>query len=111
MKSIFTHLKCLGDVEIRSPSHQLMLWKKQKGIYSRTTSLVTSLGKPSITAPQAKRLDFLGFNYQSLLKLYTQAKDDDSFTHFLKAKGVNSRPLQVKLVQLLRVKVPTPATL
>ena len=49
MKAIFTHLNCLDDVEIRSPNQQLMLWKSQKMAYKRTTSLVASLGKPSIT--------------------------------------------------------------
>lgn len=70
MKAIFTHLNCLGKVEIRSPSQQLKLWKAQRRTYHRTTSLVSSLGKPSITAPQAKRLDCLGFTITSLLHLY-----------------------------------------
>ena len=104
MKAIFTHLNCLDDVEIRSPNQQLMLWKSQKMAYKRTTSLVASLGKPSITAPQAKRLDFLGFTFESLLDLYCQASDQDAFTTVLKGKGVNSRPLRAKLVELLKAK-------
>lgn len=104
MKRVFTHLNCLADVDIRSPSHQVMLWKDQKNTYRRTTSLVTSLGKPTITAPQAKRLDSLGFTFQSLFKLYTQARDVDTFTQVLKGKGVNSKALRAKLVQLLQAK-------
>ena len=105
MKAIFTHLNCLGDAAIRSPSYQVMLWNEQKLVHERTTSLVTSLGKPSITAPQAKRLDVLGFTFQSLLKLYTQSKDPEDFTKELKSKGVNSKALQVKLLTLLHSKV------
>jgi hypothetical protein len=80
----------------------------RKGLNHRTTSLVTSLGKPSITAPQAKRLDFLGFTYQSLLTLYTEAKDGDAFCQLLRGKGVNSKALRGKLLGLLHSKVKRP---
>ena len=98
------HLNCLSEVEIHSPSQQVMLWNAQKETYQRTTCLVTSLGKPSITAPQAKRLDFLGFTTPSLLQLYTQAESVDDFTQVLKAKGVHSKALRGKLALLLESK-------
>ena len=92
MKAAFSHPSlshCLAKLQPRSPSQQLNSWHKQKGVHQRTTALIGALGKPSITAPQAKRLDQLGL------------KDTESFKKTLKSKGVNSKPLQAKLVKLL----------
>ena len=51
---------------------------------------------------QAKKLVSVGFSYAGLVKLYTEAKDEEDFSKKLKAKGVNSKPLQAKLAKLLR---------
>ena len=60
-----------------------------------------SLGKPSITSAQAKRLDALGLGYGNLVKLRSESAGDEAFKKNLKEKGVNSKPLQEKLVKLL----------
>ncbi len=104
MKAVFTHpsLKnCLSKLQIRSPKQQLKSWVDQKALNQRTTSLISSLGKPAITAPQAKRLDTLGVSHAGLVKLRSEAKDSDDFSMRLKAKGVNSKPLRAKLAKLL----------
>jgi hypothetical protein len=59
------------------------------------------LGKPAITAPQAKKLVSLELSHTSLKH---EAKDEDDFSKKLKAKGVNSKPLQAKLSKLLGFK-------
>ena len=104
MKAVFAHLSlshCLAKLEPRSPSQQLNSWYKQKGVHHRTTSLISALGKPSITAPQAKRLDQLGLTLSKLRRIHSEAKDTESFKMTLKSKGVNSKPLQAKLAKLL----------
>ena len=79
-------------------------WFDQKALHQRTTSLIRSLGKPAITAPQAKRLDALGFSPAGLRKLRSEAKNEDHFSTMLKAKGVHSKPLRAKLATLLKSK-------
>lgn len=103
MKAVLAHptLDCFSKLQFRSPREQLQSWASQKGLHQRTTSLITSLGKPCVTSPQAKRLDQLGFCYAKLVKLHSEAKGEDDFTKTLKAKGVNSKPLQAKLWKLL----------
>lgn len=64
------------------------------------TSLTSSLGKPAITAAQAKKLVSVGFSHAGLVKLHSEAKDDEDFSQKLKAMGVNSKPLKVKLAKL-----------
>jgi hypothetical protein len=59
MKAVLTHpslLGCLSNLQLHSPSQQLKSWTKQKILHQKYTSLTTSLGKPAITAPQAKKL-------------------------------------------------------
>ena len=77
-----------------------------KRVHLRTSLLIRMLGKPAITACQAKRLDTLGFNHQSLIQLRKEASDDEGFMKKLKDKGVNSKPLRKKLslslVQLVK---------
>ena len=63
---------------------------------------VKSLGKPSITSAQAKRLDALGFSHQALEKLQSESKDPAAFQQALKERGVNSKPLREKLSKLLQ---------
>lgn len=107
MKAVFTHLDCLPNLQLRSPSQQLKLWTDQKMAHHRRTSLVKSLGKPSISAPQAKRLDHLDLSFETLLLLHTKSDDGDVFSETLKAKGVHSKPLRAKLTKLLGSKAPT----
>ena len=73
------------------------LWVQQKQQFSRTTSLVRCLGKPSITSAQAKRLDALGLNYADLTTMKSKSKSRDDFLASLIATGVNSKPLREKL--------------
>ena len=54
---------------------------------------------------QAKRLDALGFTHAGLVKLPSEAKDEEDFSETLKARGVNSKPLRAKLSKLLASKV------
>ena len=75
-------------MEFRSTDQQLKIWKAQKMTHQRITC---SLGKPSVTAPQAKRLDFLGFSHSSLSKFHSESKDDDNFKKILKGKGASQR--------------------
>lgn len=104
MERVFTHptlSSCLNTLLIRPPKKQRLLWVDQKRTFQRTTALIKSLGKPAITAPQAKRLDVLGLGYEDLVKLHTESNDTDVFIKILKDKGVNSKPLREKLVKLL----------
>lgn len=78
------------------------MWTKQKRAFKRTSSLIRSLGKPAITAAQAKRLDDLGLGYEDLTTLYRESKDKNVFCSVLKNKGVNSQSLREKLVKSLR---------
>jgi hypothetical protein len=57
-----------------------------------------------VTAPQAKKLDSVGLSYSALVRLHSNAKDEEDFKKTLKAKGVNSKPLQLKLWQLIKSK-------
>ena len=108
MERMITHpslVHCLSDLPIRSPSLQKDLWTQQKLIFSRTTALVKSLGKPSITSAQAKRLDELGFSYADLSRLKSQSKTRQVFLDSLKTTGVNSKPLREKLANHFKFKL------
>jgi len=68
---LFTHPSlagCLSSLPVRSPQTQMGLWNRQKTIFRRAAALVKSLGKPSFTPTQAKRLDSLGLVYTDLCK-------------------------------------------
>ena len=110
MVRVFTHqslVGCLSHLPIRTPSKQLKLWAGQKHLHQRTSTLITSLGgKPAVTSAQAKRLDSLGFSHQNLVELRSECGDDTTFCQTLKDRGVNSKPLQQKLVKCL----PAPPT-
>ena len=104
MYSVLTHsslVHCLSNLPIRSYTQQLKLWDSQKRLHQRTTSLISSLGKPSVTAAQAKKLDSVGLSFSSLLCLHHEAVDVDTFSQALRSKGVNSKALQAKLWKLL----------
>ena len=106
--AVLTHpslLNCLSKSPIRSPSQQLQLWESQKKLHQRTTSLISSLGKPSISALQAKKLDSVGLsNVADLEKHFSESKDQNDFSSTLMAMNVNSQPLQEKLWKLLKSK-------
>ena len=105
MEKVFTHpslVSCLSKLPTRSPKKQMNAWIEQKRTFQRTTALIKSLGKPTITKPQAKRLDDLGFTYEDLVKLRSKHKDREVFQQVLKDKGVNSKPLREKLSKNLR---------
>ena len=69
--------------------------------------MISSLGKPSVTSLQAKKLDSLGMSFSVLVNLHITAKSEDKFQQILKAKGVNSKPLREKLVKLLHSRTKT----
>ena len=104
MVAVMTHpslVGCLTRILIRSSTRQMDLWTKQKEVFQRATALIKSLGKPSVTSAQAKRLDALGLGYGDLVKLRSESAGDEAFKKNLKDKGVNSKPLHDKLVKLL----------
>ncbi len=94
-------VSCLSNLDIRTPGKQMSLWAVQKRLHQRTNDLVRLLGKPSVTAPQAKRLDTLGYTYTDLVTLRKEFKDGEHFKEILKTRGVNSKPLREKLLKLL----------
>ena len=109
MESVITHqslVSCLSKLPVRPPKTQWKLWIDQKRLFHRTTSLIRSLGKPAITAPQAKRLDALGLGHEELVQLHSNSKGREKFIKVLKDKGVNSKPLREKLAKLLHCKWP-----
>ena len=88
MEKVFTHpslVSCLSKLPTRSPKKQMNAWIEQKRTFQRTTALIRSLGKPTITKPQAKRLDDLGFTYEDLVKLRSKHKDREVFQQVLKS--------------------------
>ena len=92
-------VKCLTALDVRSPKQQLKMWMTQKLTHQRTTSLITSLGKPSVTAPQAKRLDSLGITHKVLVDLWAQSIDEEEFCHVLSSMKVNSKTAQTEAGQ------------
>jgi len=112
MKAVLTHPSlsgCLSKLPLRSHNQQMKSWSTQKILHQKYTSLTTSLGKPAITAAQAKKLVSLGLSHSILKKLHTGAKNEEDFCKKLKVKGVNSKPLQSKLHLLLGCKAKQPA--
>lgn len=104
MERVFTHpslVSCLSNLPIRSSKQQRSHWVEQKRLFQRTTALTKSLGKPSITSAQAKRLNVLGFTHEELQKLHSEL-DQPAFLTVLKSRGVNSKPLRQKLAKLLQ---------
>ena len=108
MKAVFTHPTfehCIPQLGFRSPSQQLRAWAKMKGVKERSTDIINKLGKSSITATQAKRLDELGFTYSNLVELYAQSTDDSTFIQALRGKKVMSPVVPGKLAKILRSKL------
>ena len=80
----------------------MRLWIQPKRVHTRTTALGKALGKPSLTAAQARRLDTLGLGFQELLKLHKDTANPEEFLKMLKERGVRSKPLKEKLVKVLQ---------
>ena len=70
---------------------------QEENEFARTTSLIKSLGKPSITSAQAKKLDSIRLGYGDLEKLKSECRNREEFVRVLKVRGINSKPLQKKL--------------
>ena len=105
MERVLTHpslVRCLPNLDIRSPAKQMRLWIQQKRVHTRITALVKALGTPSVTAAQARRLDNLGLGIQELVKLHKDIGNPEEFLTRLKERGVNSKILREKLVKTLQ---------
>ncbi len=89
---------CLDKLHIQSPSMQMKKWLAQKTLYTNVALLTRSLGKPSITPTQAKKLVTRGIDFHTLLLL---RRTSDAFVASLKQKGVRSKPLGEKLYRAL----------
>ncbi len=103
MECILTHpslVQCLDNLTIRSPRTEMKLWLQQKRAHTRITSLIRSLGKPSLTTGQAIRMDTLGLGVAELGELRDMHSKDD-FLSSLKDKGVNSKVLREKILKAL----------
>ncbi len=92
---------CLDKLHIQSPSMQMKKWLAQKTLYTNAALLTRSLGKPSITPTQAKKLVTQGFDLHTLLLLRRTSDTKDAFVASLKQKGVRSKPLGEKLYRAL----------
>ena len=80
----------------------MKLWIQQKQAHIRTTALVKAIGKPSLTAAQAKRLDVLGLGFKDLLKLHRDSGSRDEFVTAMKDNGIRSGPVREKIVKALQ---------
>ncbi len=92
---------CLDKLHIQSPSMQMKKWLAQKTLYTNAALLTRSLGKPSITPTQAKKLVTQGFDLHTLLLLRRTSDTKDAFVASLKQKGIRSKPLGEMLYRAL----------
>ena len=90
----------LSTLPSRSSNTQVDLWRSQKDRHSRSSKLLWSLGK-TITTAQARRLDELGFTFESLNQLRSTAGSAQDFQNSLHSSGVKSKPLREKLTAIL----------
>ncbi len=100
LESVVTHpllVHCLSQLPIRSLRNEGDMWLQQKRSFQRTTNLIRSLGRHTITSAQAKKLDGMGLGYGDLEQLRQACKDREEFVRTLKDRGINSKPLQQKL--------------
>ncbi len=65
----------------------------------RAASLIKAIGKPTLTSTQAKKLDSLGFTFDSLSLL--RCGGPEAFQAALKERGVRSKPFREKLTKAL----------
>ncbi len=106
LEAVLRHPSLCGDLEslpFRSPQLQTKLWVQQKRLYTRASHLIKAVGKPSLTSTQAKKLDALGFTFQSISLLRQQCSSQDKFQSALKERGVRSKPLREKLWKALLI--------
>ncbi len=104
MEAVMTHpllASSLTKIPVRSAKKQLELWSSQKQAHLRCDTLIRALGKPSITVSQAKKLDQLGLSYKGLVTLWANSGNPNRFSEALKEKGVNSKPLRLKLASIV----------
>ena len=104
LERVFTHSSLAGslaNLSVRTPQVQLSLWINQRNRFRRAGALIKSLGSPSLTSNQAKKLDSLGLSYTELLKLRQDSGSTEVFLATLKDKGVRSKPLREKLARAL----------
>jgi len=112
MEEILMHpslVRCLSNLTIRTPDKQVSLWMKQKQAHFRSTTLLKSLGRKSITPAQAKRLDSLGLDLQELVRL-RNSHSEEGLLQCLKEKGVRSEAVRNKLktaLEQLKQRSPT----
>ena len=89
MVAVMTHSSLVGyltRIPIRDSMRPIDQWTKQKGLFQRSSAPIKALGKPSVSSPQAKRLDALGLGYGDLVKLRSESTDDEAFKKTLKEK-------------------------
>ena len=86
-------ISCLTNLPIRSAKKQMELWTSQKQRFHRSDALIRSLGKPSITAAQAKRLVQLGLEHSTLVTLRSKSGTPEAFMEAPNRKGVKSKAL------------------
>ena len=72
---------------------------QQKQAFYRTVALIRGVEKPSLTTPQAKRLDSLGLDYEEVCRLQHDCVDKEEFLEGLKGRGVKSKPVRYKLLK------------
>ncbi len=87
---------CLKELSVLTSQMQLKKWLSQKTLFIKAAALTRSLGKPSVTPTQAKKLVTEGFDYQSLSLLHRTSLTKDDFHESLKKRGVRSKPLVFK---------------
>ncbi len=90
---------CLKELSILTPQMQLKKWLSQNTLFIKAAALTRSLGKPSVTPTQAKKLVTEGFDYQSLSLLHRTSRTEDDFHEGLKKRGFRSKPLGAEAVQ------------
>ena len=115
-RAVLTHpslLGCLSNLQLHSRSQQLK--SLQKILHQKYTSLTTSLGKPAITAPQAKKLVSLGFSHARLKQLRVEdaagclALDPDCLTLDPNCLTLDPRRMTASLVVVCCL-LPWPST-
>ena len=96
MAEVFTNsplVELLSSLPSRSPRTQVDIWNAQKATHSRSSQLMSSLGR-TITMAQAKRL---GLSHESLCQIRSSVGTVQEFQQLLLERGVRSKPLREKL--------------
>ncbi len=88
-----------------SPKQQRCKWLSQKRLFQRTSDLIRSLRKPSVTPARAKRLDTLGLGIQEVRKVHLKTKDVEVLLKILK---IVASPLGRSLLSSSSLSQPVP---